>query len=101
MLWAKYNEALSKSEHARWAVEKLIMGFRPLNEEERLDDEKLAAHKKKRKEYRNNLKKNSSKLAHIDLCSYSDLRRVNPDDMKYDSFLMLAIPNILAKVIQK
>ena len=51
-----------------------------------------------RKEYRDSLKKEIGERAHIDLCSYSDLRRVNPDDMKYDSFLMLAIPNILAKV---
>lgn len=97
-LWAKYNEALSKSEHSRWVVEKLIMGFRPLDNKERLDDEKLSVNKKKRKEYRDSLKKEIGNLAHIDLCSYSDLRRVNPDDMKYDSFLMLAIPNILAKV---
>ena len=95
MLWAKYNEALSKSEHARWVVEKLIMGFRPLNEEERLEDETLSTNKKRRKEYRDGLKKNAAKLAHIDLCSYSDLRRVDPDNMKYDSFLMLAIPKIL------
>lgn len=98
MLWAKYNEALSKSEHARWVVEKLIMGFRPLNEEERLEDETLSTNKKRRKEYRDSLKKNTAKLAHIDLCSHSDLRRVNPDDLKYDSFLMLAIPKILEKI---
>ncbi len=97
-LWAKYNEVLSKSEHARWIVEKLIMGFRPLNGEERLEDEKLAVYKKKRKGYRDRLKKDLNKLAHIDLCSYADLRRINPDDLKFDSFLMLAIPNILAKV---
>lgn len=97
-LWAKYNEALSKSEHARWVVEKLIMGFRPLNEEERLKDETLSTNKKRRKKNRDSLKKDADKLAHIDLCSYSDLRRVNPDDLKYDSFLMLAIPKILEKI---
>lgn len=97
-LWAKYNESLSKSEHARWVVEKLIMGFRPLNEEERLEDEILSTNKKRRKGNRDSLKKDTGKLAHIDLCSYSDLRRVNPDDLKYDSFLMLAIPKILEKI---
>lgn len=96
--WEKYNEVLCKSEHARWVVEKLIMGFRPLNEKERLEDETLSANKKRRKKYRDSLKKETSVLAHIDLCSYSDLRRVNPDDMKYDSFLMLAIPKILEKI---
>lgn len=97
-LWAKYNEALSRSEHARWVVEKLIMGFRPLGNKERLDDESLSVNKKIRKEYRDSLKKEIGELAHIDLCSYADLRRVDPDNMKYDSFLVLAIPNILAKV---
>lgn len=97
-LWAKYNKVLSKSEHARWIVEKLIMGFRPLNEHERKEDERLAPYKTKRKEYRNGLKKDEEKLAHIDLCSYNDLRRINPDDMKYDSFLMLAIPKILETI---
>lgn len=96
--WEKYNEALSKSEHSRWVVEKLIMGFRSLNNEERLYDESLAPYKTRRKGFRDNLKSDENKLAHIDLCSNSDLRRVNPDDMKYDSFLMLAIPKILEKI---
>lgn len=96
--WEKHNEALSKSEHSRWVVEKLIMGFRSLNNEERLYDESLAPYKTRRKGFRDNLKSDENKLAHIDLCSNSDLRRVNPDDMKYDSFLMLAIPKILEKI---
>lgn len=96
-LWAKHNVTLCKSEHARWVVEKLIMGFRPLNEKERLDDERLSPYKAKRKQNRNNLKNRVESPAHIDLCSYNDLRRINPDDMKYDSFLMLAIPKILEK----
>lgn len=100
-LWAEYNEPLCKSEHARWIVEKLIMGFRPLNDDERHEDEILAPYKKKRKAYRNGLKKDAKKMAHIDLCSYNDLRRTNPDDMKYDSFLMLAIPKILERIKQE
>ena len=45
---------------------------------------------------KNNTKEDGT--PHIDLCSYRELRRVNPDDMKYDCFLMLAIPKILEKV---
>ena len=97
-LWAKNNEALSKSEHARWVVEKLIMGFRPFSREERLKDERLSSNKEKRMEFRKKQKQNASDPSHVDLCSYNMLRRVNPDDMKYDSFLMLAIPKILEKV---
>lgn len=96
--WEKYNEALSKSEHSRWVAEKLIMGFSPLNNEERLLDESLAPYKNRRKEFRDSLKNDENRLAHIDLCSNADLRRVNPEDMKYDSFLMLAIPKILEKI---
>lgn len=96
--WEKYNELLCRSEHARWVVEKLVMGFRPLNSEERIEDENLSPYKEKRKSFRKELKTHKTKLAHIDLCSYANLRRVDPDNMKYDSFLMLAVPNILAKV---
>ena len=96
--WEKYNENLCKSEHARWVVEKLIMGFRPLSNEERIEDESLSSYKDKRNSFRKELKTSEAKLAHIDLCSYTDLRRVNPDDLKYDSFLMLAIPKILEKI---
>ena len=100
-LWARYNEALSKSEHSRWVVEKLIMGFRPFNEEEHHQYEVLRAQFRcndKLKKFHDNLKRNDQVLAHLDICSYRDLRRINPHDLKYDSFLMLAIPKILDKV---
>jgi hypothetical protein len=94
-VWEKYNEALSRSEHARWMVEKFIMGYRVMDTCERLKFESYLG--QKRKTYLKSLKKNASDPAHIDLCSYHDLRRVDPDNMKYDSFLMLAIPKILEK----
>ena len=99
-LWGKYNEPLSISEHARWVVEKLIMGYRALNAEERYHDENLSVqckNKDKKKKYRDSLKRTDKDPAHIDLCSYRDLRRINPEDLKYDSFLMLAIPAILKR----
>jgi hypothetical protein len=99
--WGEYNEVLSKSEHARWVAEKLIMGYRPFSEEEHHYDELLRVQfksKAKLSRFHNSLKRNDDDLAHIDLCSYRDLRRINPSDMKYDSFLMLAIPKILEKV---
>lgn len=98
-LWEAHNEALSKSEHARWNVEKLVMGYRPFSEQERFEDNLLHVQQKGRKKaFRDGLKRNDADPAHIDICSYRDLRRVNPDDLKYDSFLMLAIPKILAKI---
>lgn len=97
-IWEKYNDVLSKNEHARWVVEKLILGYSPLNKEQHFKDESLSINMKKRKLYRKELKKDPQNPVHIDLCSYADLRRINPDDLKYDSFLMLAIPKILEKV---
>jgi hypothetical protein len=98
--WEKYNTALSMSEHARWVVEKLIMGYRPLKSEERIEDERIMG-SKKLKQYREQLKSNPEDPVHIDLCSYADLRRIDPNNMKYDSFLMLAIPDIIKKCSQK
>ena len=98
-LWAEYNEPLSRSEHSRWVVEKLIMGYRPLNDKERAHDEYLQMQGcGKNKDYRNMLKRRDNDPVHIDLCSYKELRRTSPNDLKYDSFLMLAIPVILHKV---
>ena len=96
--WEKHYLSLSKSEHVRWVVEKLILGFRPMTNEQRLADEGLIKNIEEKNKYRKDIKNNWQCPTHIDLCSYADLRRINPDHMKYDSFLMLAIPNILAKV---
>ena len=79
----------------------LSCSYRPFNNEERYRDEALHVqfrNKDKIKRYRDSLKKNDHILAHIDLCSYRDLRRINPVSLKYDSFLMLAIPRILKVV---
>lgn len=92
-VWEKYNEALSRSEHARWMVEKFIMGYRRLKDKERLKYESLLG--RERDDYVKRLKRNASDPAHIDLCSYHELRRIDPDDLKYDSFLVLCIPEIL------
>lgn len=94
--WEKFNKALSQSEHERWVVEKLIMGYRPYSDQERFQYESLFG--EERKAFRKKLKNNASDPAHVDLCSYHDLRRISPDDLKYDSFLMLAIPKILERV---
>lgn len=83
-------QVLAQCEHARWNVEKLILGFSPLSPEERWE---YARHfGASRAAYRKKLK---NKGHHIDLCSYQDLRRINPDNMKYDCFLMLAMVKIV------
>ncbi len=92
-IWEKNILALSLSEHGRWIVEKLILGFSPLSERERKEYGSLFG--SKRAAYSRQLKSNAAHPAHIDICSYRDLCRIDPDSLKYDSFLMLAIPLIL------
>lgn len=82
--------SLAMCEHARWNVEKLINGFVPLTAKEHYEDN--IRFEASRNSYRKKLKK---KTHHIDLCSYQELRRINPSDMKYDCFLMMAMVRIL------
>lgn len=90
---------LSKSEHARWNAEKLILGYRPLSEEEVFTDE-IKVVKKERDDYRKKLKRHKTAPAHIDILGFRDLKRINPEDQKYDYFIMLAIPTILIQKYQ-
>ena len=86
--------SLAQCEHSRWNVEKLIMGFSPLTKEDWYEIESCFG-----KERRNMIRELKKKGRHIDICSYRDLRRVNPGDMKYDYFLMLAMPQIMRSYI--
>ena len=95
-IWEKNIQALSLSEHGRWVVEKLILGFSPLDERERKEYGSLSG--SRRAAYCKQLKSDAAHPAHIDICSYRDLCRIDPDSLKYDSFLMLAIPLILDAV---
>lgn len=109
--WEKYDLQLAVSEHTRWVAEKLILGFRPMCAKERDYYENHFGNQ--RKLYGKLLKGDVQKLrktfpeiyeknecfapTHVNLCSFKELRRVDPDNRKYDSFLMLAILLILDK----
>lgn len=90
-------KAMAKCEHARWNVEKLILGFSPFSPQEQYEYNRRFG--SSRSSYRNKLKKNEAH--HINLCSYDDLRRIDPDNMKYDTFLMLAMVRILKEGIPR
>lgn len=87
--------ALVRCEHARWNVERLILGYRPLENEELYDIECCFGQERNDK-----IKKYKNALKHIDLCSNKNLRRLNPADVKYDYFLMLAMPQIVLSSIR-
>lgn len=95
MLVGNNLKAMARCEHSRWNVEKLILGFSPFSPQEHY--EYNCRFGSSRSSYRNKLKKNEAH--HINLCSYEDLYRIDPDNMKYDSFLMLAMVKILKEGI--
>lgn len=91
----KTINALVRCEHARWNVERLIMGFAPLSEKEFYKIECCFGQERNDK-----IKKYKKNFKHIDLCSNKNLRRLNPADVKYDYFLMLAMPQIVLSSIK-
>lgn len=91
----KILKRLANAEHTRWNVEKLILGYRTYNAEERYKDELLFANTNEMKAERNRMKKEEK--AHIDICSSEELIRIDPDNFKYDCFLTLAIDYIMSR----
>ena len=70
-----------------------------MSEEEVFTDE-IKVVKKERDDYRKKLKRHKTAPAHIDILGFRDLKRINPEDQKYDYFIMLAIPTILIQKYQ-
>lgn len=95
-IWEQYIEALAHCEHNRWVAEKLILGYLQFEKKDRLKYESLFG--QQRKKYRDLLKNREVSPMHINICSNRDLRRIDPDNMKYDSFLMLSIRYILKEI---
>lgn len=96
MLDSKSLEQMARSEHARWCVEKLILGYRTYTSQERYNDELLFVDKNVMNEERNRLKE--IEHAHIDICSCRNMLRNNPENLKYDCFLVLAVEEIISRV---
>lgn len=84
---------LSRSEHYRWVVEKLILGFRPMTGEETIHDQSILD-RNERKAFRSAMK---DRMVHINICPYDNLIRTDRGNLKYDCFLILAVPYILKK----
>ncbi len=85
--------ALAVSEHARWNMEKFILGFSPYTTEQIYNDINLSS--QERNAERKRLKKKES--THINLCSYQQLMRIDRENFKYDCFLILAMDKIIKK----
>ena len=81
----KHILELSRCEHSRWVAEKLILGYKPWTAKHHYEYSILFGNKKQ--EYRKTLKNNEY---HIDICSYCDLCRIDPQNRKFDTFLILS-----------
>lgn len=98
---------LSKVEHNRWNMEKLLLNYRALTTEEwakfdayrekivsgqQLSDTELKALKKLKNEY-----KQKENMGHLNLCPYDELRKIDLAAINYDTALVKVIPNIISK----
>ena len=86
---------LAEVEHNRWNVEKLLMGYRILNQKEKEGITKLGIGTESYKTKRGLLKGDPTK-AHLDICPFSELKEIDPGVEDYDYLLSLAIPDIMA-----
>ena len=95
MQWADGKEltedeldTMAKTEHARWNMEQLLIGYRPLTATEQaevLKDLKL----------KNPYK---GKLAHYDICSFARLEEIDKDSIRYDRGLSRILPDIYKEI---
>lgn len=78
------GESMARTEHNRWNVEKLLMGFRPVTREEQLYCMVSKANKNELKRHR----------IHLDICSCERLETVDPAAAGTDEVLISALSNI-------
>lgn len=83
---------LAELEHNRWNMEKLLMGYRQLTDKEKaiLLDKEVGPDRDNEKD---RLKGDIIK-AHADICSFHELKKIDPGIEDYDYLLTLMIPDI-------
>lgn len=79
-------ECLSYSEHLRWVTERLVMGYRPLLEEEY---NQVISGKETKESYKLNHR------AHLDICSNEQLAKIDPESPPNDRNNIENIPSLL------
>ena len=95
----KNELTLAISEHNRWNMEQLLMGYSPCQKEE---DALLTLYVrnnqvKEQHQTKNMLKKSAAKV-HPNICDYEHLSYIDPQAKSYDIQLIYAIPRILMMV---
>jgi hypothetical protein len=81
---------LAESEHNRWNVQQLLMGFRAYTRDDLIKFERC----ENKKDFKDKMKKGKEK-AHLNICSYAHLNEVEKGANEYDKIFNNAIPVIL------
>lgn len=90
-------DILAEVEHNRWNTEKLMMGYRPLNNEEIVEFMEMLKNGVSIEDYylRKNALKNGWDKAHLDICSFEQLKTYDKPSIEYDVVLNKAFPAIV------
>lgn len=90
---------LAQCEHNRWNLEKLLMGFSPMNKEQDKRFRQLVEQKDKDaiKQLKNQLKSSAANI-HPNICDFHHLEDIDQGAQEYDIILHNAIPYILLLV---
>lgn len=89
------QEYIQRTEHNRWNTEKIILGFRPLYEDELKNW--LSLDQSKKVEHKNKLKK---LFRHVDICSNEHLKDIDPSSIDNDNVVnskLWTIYNLILK----
>lgn len=93
------KDALSRCEHNRWNMEKLLIGYSPCDKST-YDD--LLGYLQEGMKFEYKLRKKELKTlttkVHPDICSCNKLEIIDPDAISYDETLNAAIPDIIRMV---
>ena len=81
-------EALATTEHSRWNMEQLLLGYRPLTDAEQAEVKADIRRKNPKK----------GEMAHYDICSFEVLKKIDDSSIQYDRGLSKILPMIYAEL---
>lgn len=90
-------DILTEVEHNRWVTEKLMMGFRPVNNKEVAPLLEIIKNGGKTTEFlneKNELKK-GWEMAHLNICSFATLKKYDSPSVEYDVVMTKAFPALV------
>ena len=81
-------DTLARIEHARWNMEQLLIGYRPLTAIEQVE---VLKDLKQKNPYK-------GKLAHYDICSFARLEEIDKESIRYDRGLSKILPAVYKEI---